>query len=241
MKNYYFKSFLAACLLVTAGISASAQDFSSYYKVTYEGKTVENGGTITSSHWDEDNGWYECDIDFTPTGNFSNVEFEVTGNYTDYPSYQMQNRDPLTWGTPSICWSSGDEGNCVPNQPPLISNFTLNNTDPIQIQFHVIGEEGEAGPDFNPMDPSTWPENIKPANVSHYLLTFAAKVDGKAASNTFSINVLIGPVDAAVEGVMADDNTPVEYYDLQGRKVLNPAKGQLLIERKGAKAVKVIK
>lgn len=44
---------------------------------------------------------------------------------------------------------------------------------------------------------------------------------------------------AGVAGVDADENAPVEYYDLQGRRVANPEKG-LYIKRQGSKAVKVI-
>lgn len=38
----------------------------------------------------------------------------------------------------------------------------------------------------------------------------------------------------------AEEGDPV-YYDLTGRRVLNPEKGQLLIERRGSKATKIIK
>lgn len=45
---------------------------------------------------------------------------------------------------------------------------------------------------------------------------------------------------AGVSEIVIDENQPVEYYDLQGRKVADPAKG-IYIMRQGANAVKVIK
>ncbi len=45
----------------------------------------------------------------------------------------------------------------------------------------------------------------------------------------------IDNVEAAV-----DANAPVEYYNLQGQKVVNPAAGQLVIKKQGGKVTKVI-
>ena len=45
----------------------------------------------------------------------------------------------------------------------------------------------------------------------------------------------------AVETILGDDsNAPAVYYNLQGVRVNNPEKGQLVIVRKGNKAQKVI-
>ena len=46
-----------------------------------------------------------------------------------------------------------------------------------------------------------------------------------------------------VESIIGDinENAPVEYYNLQGIRVNEPAKGQLVIKRQGNKAVKVVK
>lgn len=37
-----------------------------------------------------------------------------------------------------------------------------------------------------------------------------------------------------------DVNAPVEYFNLQGQKVLNPAAGQLVIKKQGGKVTKMI-
>lgn len=43
-----------------------------------------------------------------------------------------------------------------------------------------------------------------------------------------------------VESVVVDESAPVEYYNLQGVRVMNPSAGQLLIKKQGNAAVKVI-
>lgn len=215
--------------------TASAQKFTDFYDVTYKGAPVENGGYVTSNDWDEWAGWMECDVLFTPKSTFSTVKFNVMADYTATPTFEMSESDPLTYGTPSVCWRSGVMGNCETNTPPTICNFSLSHTTPIEVQFHVLGVDN---PDADPDDPSTYA--LAPTGTGHYLLTIAATVDGKAASDTFSVNLVLGPDAAGVAGVTADDNTPAVYYDLAGRRVLAPAKGQLVIERKGEKARKVI-
>lgn len=45
---------------------------------------------------------------------------------------------------------------------------------------------------------------------------------------------------AGIEDIVADENAPVEYYNLQGVRVGNPAAGSVVIRRQGAKATKVL-
>lgn len=47
-------------------------------------------------------------------------------------------------------------------------------------------------------------------------------------------------IDAGVEGEMIQDNIEPEYYNIQGMRIFNPEKGQLLIEKKGDKTRKII-
>lgn len=43
-----------------------------------------------------------------------------------------------------------------------------------------------------------------------------------------------------IDGINVDENAPEVYFNLQGIRVDNPAKGQLVIVRKGAKSYKMI-
>ena len=236
------KKLLLFSAMALGMATASAESFSDAYSVTYEGKEVQNGAFIYSENWDAEAGWFLADFDFKLKGNRSSATLKVLGEYTGTPSYDTSLANPYEWGTPSICYDAGSAGsNCVPNQPPIISTFELNTTDPIEIQFHVLsGGNEEINPDvFDPSDPSTYPGYIKPTETSQYLLTFEATVDGAKLSDSFTINVVLG-ANAHVDGIQADSDVQAVYYDLAGRRVLNPAKGQLVIERKGAKAVKKI-
>lgn len=60
-----------------------------------------------------------------------------------------------------------------------------------------------------------------------------------ADSFSFKLNMIYDPEMLGVDGVEADD-APATYYDIAGRRVYNPQKGQLVIERRGAKATKRI-
>lgn len=63
------------------------------------------------------------------------------------------------------------------------------------------------------------------------------------ASNTFTvtINMIHDPnAQNGIDGVYDNDETSAEYFDLFGRRIANPEKGQIVIERKGAKTVKTI-
>lgn len=45
---------------------------------------------------------------------------------------------------------------------------------------------------------------------------------------------------AGIEDIVADENAPVEYYNLQGIRVDNPAAGSVVIRRQGANTTKVL-
>lgn len=234
------KKLLLLSAMAIGLASANAATFSDLYNVTYEGQPVQNGQYIYVDHFDKVSGWFDADVTFTLKGSHSSAELTWYADYTGDPSYAMQSADPEAWGIPSVCYSAGSAGeNCQPNEAPIISTKTLATTDPIIIQFHVLSEVMEPfGPDFNPSDPTTYPDYMAPANTSHYIITYSAKVDGAAASDSFTIHYVMGQ-EASVIGVTVDDAQAV-YYDLQGRKVASPAKGQLVIEVKGGKSTKKI-
>lgn len=58
---------------------------------------------------------------------------------------------------------------------------------------------------------------------------------------TINVPLSSGPTDA-IDAVAADvdEDAPVEYYNIQGMRVANPAPGQLVIRRQGNKVSKVI-
>lgn len=243
------KKLLLISALALGMATASAQSLSDYFDISYHGKTVQDGSDLAADEWDAEGGWFHCNIDFAPKTSLSSVSFSVQGLYTGTPTLQQWTDDQQSWGMPSICWLSGTMGNCEPTlmtNTQMFEDFVLepnkitNNT--VQVQFHTLGVEGVPGPDFDFNNPDTWPKPVMPSETSHYIIKVSANDNGKNLGS-FSVNVFIGKnaeEAAGVEDVAVDNDAPTVYYDFTGRRVLNPSKGQLVIERKGNKAVKKV-
>jgi hypothetical protein len=67
-------------------------------------------------------------------------------------------------------------------------------------------------------------------------------VDSTPASTCDGKFKLVLPTGSGIEGVMGDGDAdaPVEYFNLQGQRILNPAAGQLVIRRQGGDVTKMI-
>lgn len=229
-----------------AALTASAQSFSDYYKVTCKGETVANGGTVYSSDTDYDpNGeptetCFIIPVTITPVGDVSNSTLTYRGVYTDNPSYEAWLETceliygspvSLEYGQPQICYEIvGGGGQCPPANGAIFSAKTFDN------ETRAIILECEAAGSFMLYDPDT---NSIPMPVKDalYKVELTASVNGKAL-DAFNFYFYIGPTAAGVDNVAVDFDAPVEYFDLTGRRIQNPAKGQLIIERKGSKVVK---
>ena len=217
--------------------AAAATTFNDYYTVTYEGKTVEDGGYVYSEEFLEE-AYYMCDVMVTMITNepVESRSLHILGTYTDLPTKQMSEDNPLLWGAPSMCYSPvGGIGGCplVPDDAPANAyadftlgggNITISNSAPVELQFHNMFVE----PDYLPYE-----------NAGIYKVEIEGTINGYSIGS-FTYYMVVGPNAAHVDGVVADDNAPSVYFDLSGRRVINPAKGQLVIERKGDKAIKRI-
>lgn len=83
----------------------------------------------------------------------------------------------------------------------------------------------------------TFPENT--------ILAWPASSDpqGQSIMGYFNVYLVIDGEQEGVngvEGLLEDFNEQPVYYDLQGMKVLNPQKGQIVIEKKGKNARKLV-
>ena len=81
---------------------------------------------------------------------------------------------------------------------------------------------------------ATWTADSE-AGVSQVVITVTTKGNDKRAD--FS-TVKVNTIQSGIEGVVADDNAPVEYFNLQGVRVANPENG-LYIRRQGNKVSKI--
>jgi hypothetical protein len=75
--------------------------------------------------------------------------------------------------------------------------------------------------------------------ISTPLFGFAIDDAGKIWNSPQAATIRIES-DGVSSAIVDQDNTPAEYYNLQGVKISNPSKGMLYIKRQGDKASKII-
>lgn len=73
----------------------------------------------------------------------------------------------------------------------------------------------------------------------HYLGVFTIPTVDNRCETPAVQTVTCGQASVAIEDVDADVNAPVEYYNLQGVKVINPSNG-IFIKKQGSKTTKVV-
>ncbi len=83
----------------------------------------------------------------------------------------------------------------------------------------------------------TMPETVaNPVNTNVVLMMIDADTD-----RVINANIARVEVENAIEEIESDQsNAPVEFFDLQGRKIANPKKGALVIRKQGSKVSKII-
>ena len=74
----------------------------------------------------------------------------------------------------------------------------------------------------------------------HLQVAFSNYLEGVPADGNTNGKFLVTlPSSASVDSPIVDSEAPVEYYNLQGMRVENPANG-IYIRRQGSKATKVV-
>ena len=244
------KKFLLTSALLAAGLTASAQvPFTDGFKVTFEGREVQNGETLLCTNLNEVAGQYECDVMM-----YNVTDGAVAVTYTatyDNPSFEVANADRAQYGTPSLCYVLQDPNqstsNCMPGDPavpavfsrrlnPLVMTTADEEKSFIEWQFHVMGTIDMVAQKFTPH-----------TGVSKYAFNFNGFVNAEKDGNTwvgdatepFTFYIEIGEL-ASVEGITDDANAPKEYFDFTGRRGIEPAQGQMLIVRQGSKTYKTV-
>lgn len=94
----------------------------------------------------------------------------------------------------------------------------------------------------NDMETSWLNQRTNEISVNNALISLSLNTDNLAWTGipmSGSI-VLPGNYMDGVDSILGEENAPVQYYNLQGVRVANPEKGQIVIVRKGDKAVKQI-
>lgn len=200
-------------------LSVSAQTIS----VTVEGKPVQNGSTVDSKNVTVDEGTFTMpDGTVIPYSDYT-LDPEVVATSSSNGTFTITvTNNTVEDFAPGVlfCWPSTCE--TVSKGSSASQTGTLTANQPSELKIDAAWDE------FIPND-FTLPckieivENGNPSN-----------------SFTFNLNMIYVADEVSVESIIDNTNLPSVYYDLTGRKVLNPAKGQIVIERKGSNAKKVI-
>lgn len=234
IKTNNMKKFLLSAALVAVCASASAEDFSNLFKITYNGETIENGQTVTDGYY------YDPIVMSNPefAGMFENPDFESKAeifatNISEEPQkleFRLQYVTPTVdefdannaLGRPSLCFNSENgEANCLPNP------FEFNSEMP---QNAVSAEE------YMRMDVDHVAfTDLTPVTVK---LEMRVMDDDKEIANAYIFVNFTNKTDItmAVDGIQAESSS--EFYTIQGMRVAEPQKGQIYIERKGSKISK---
>lgn len=223
------KKLLLMAIAATS-LSASAESFSDYFKLSFEDETLSNEQTITVGSY------YDPFVQANP---------EYAGLFP--PSYQSQARIKATnvydenmdiafvltpvgqiIGGYQLCFEYNNApGNCLgprTENGPVESPDNLNSIAP---EGYIILDVDQTN--FTDLTP-----------VSFKLELCVMEGGEKIEGTDYLININFthwSDITLAVEGIEAD-SASAEYYNLQGVKVAQPEKGGIYIVRKGAKVTK---
>lgn len=226
------KNFLLLSTIAFAAVSASAQ-----ITVTAEGQLVANGGTVNSKHLKVGHDQQEVFGTIVNTTTFQ-LDPEVMVAASPAGSYVIKVTNNTTdnyegMPGPQICWPQ----NCVGVNRGQTFETKPGELTPTPQSIQLDSTEGYVT-DWDLDQGAYWPE------VEFTLSCKVEIVPENSSSSvfTFNVNMTYDPeILAGVGDITVDNEAPVVYYDLTGRQVFNPAKGQIVIERQGSKARKVIK
>lgn len=215
-------------LLLISALAFGAFAANAAIGVTVDGKPVANGAEVVSTHlnfqsWPEydDDGQeytysiYTLDPEVTVTADVTGLyEIEVTNTTTD---------DIEGMGALQMCWPT--QCHPVPLGGKLTETGILNAGVPTNISL----DSTDGQTDY------PWPNQ----QFSLSCIVKITEFDNPSNTFSFSLTMTFEPELLGVETITKEESAPV-YYDLQGRRVVNLEKGQLVIERRGATAVKKI-
>lgn len=169
-----------------------------------------------------------------------------TGNYVNY--YSTIELSLPKDGSAKATYKAGVDGTPVQPAEVAIANIdgatmgnkyiVIRNCDLANIvekDFEIVGEGGAKIAGYNKFGIEL-PETDELKDVIGVVNYYQKKGADAPAASIYPIEIKAA---AGIAGVEADLNAPVEYFNLQGVRVENPANG-LYIMRQGSKAVKVI-
>lgn len=196
-----------------AAFSANAAEL--YY--TVNGEKVENNAKIDLAPY-----WVEKDMQYNPhlyletsAGGMLDVNVDFSKGVC---TPEFDEDEWLTGAKLSIAFCAID-GMCATINPGKQSQKSGSvDAGKVDMQTElgiVLGDEQKIG---------------EVAVDAEFIMT--SELNGETVTITFFVKENVGS-GAGVDDVLVDMNAPAVYYDLQGRKIANPAKGLYIINRGG--------
>lgn len=222
------KKFLLLSALALGAFSAMAQTVG----VTVMGEPVANGGTVTSYCYEETKiEWGDINIitkELNPhVSATSTPEATYIISVTDLTTDNVQYMPNVQICWPMLCVDvyKGKPGTTQPGTLGTTPKLLEIHSSPSTLTIPDVGQ---------PATP--WPDEA-------FMLSCLVEIKKEGSSTnafTFNLNMIYDPDQASVGGIVDDNDAAPEFFDLSGRRVLNPEKGQILIKRSGASVEKVI-
>lgn len=215
------KLILTASLILAMAGAASAQNFVDFFTVSFNGTQLQEGDHVAVDTSDA-SGFYETAIEVRATTDEAKMATFTLAAYE--PAFEKIDGDFEGYGIPGLCYTPYVDneavgGSCWPGGTEDFGTGRcqiegISNSGRIELQVHTGG-------------------NLP---ATYKLLMRLLDEDEDPTGEVFSIYVDMNGGVTGVEGINAE-NVPAEYFDLQGRRVANPANG-LYIEKRGEKVAK---
>lgn len=215
------KLFLLTAVVASA-FTINAQDFSEYFKVSVEGKTLENGATAVFTEADEfgtiDAKIRVENITDQPRKVYGMLRIDKTPSLAQYTDYSAG------WGTISFCYEFADgSGNCLmgdDNNQRILGKGTIE----VPANDYFIW-------DIHNYSKTNAEQGIYKLEMTPF--------EGEEELPVFFDAYVAYGASAGVSAVEFDENLPIQYFDLAGRQVVNPENG-IYILKQGSKVEKRI-
>lgn len=207
--------------LTTLGLSAqNLEEGSKIFGAEYNGTAIENGGHIYSTEFEDYGGFGQYGAEVKMINKAGENIPMIASLEAVTPDYATVKGDFAKYGMPQLC----KNGACFGEMGQFFSfakDVTLTTTEEFIWQIHQTMCQKDGGATFR-------------------LRIYKLVDDDVTTDPQFYFDITFGE-DTAVDAVEIDENQPVEYFDLQGRKVVNPAQGLYILRQGGKTAKKIIR
>lgn len=207
-------------ILAAAAAALSANADLHFY---INGEEVANGSRVdVTSYFEDEGGMYLVDPKMEIKADESGA-FSGTAKLTKAESIPALDAE-WTYGANIVGKWCAFDGQCllvevVGQDYTKTANLVANTAEDMQFEFTgTIGDEQD-------------PEEL--------VIKAECLFDFKFGGKTYTLTLFMDKDPSGVNDVMFDSNAPVEYFDLQGRRIANPSQG-LYIMRQGNKVTKSI-